>query len=161
MRLRVLVIDDEECVRDIMRSILTAEGCEVFTFDDPASFPLYRKEGCTCDVALPCADILIADMYMPHVTGMEFIENLKKTGCPIPHMAVMSGNWSAADEDKAKTLGLSVFHKPFVMNDFLLWFNLCREKIPKGRILCDRLRNSDAAARKKPGQWQIASQKSV
>jgi CheY-like chemotaxis protein len=140
MQLKALIFDDEECIRHMLYSMLTAEGCEVFTFDDPTSFPVYRQEGCDCDMSLPCADILLCDIYMPRVSGIRFIETLKKSGCKIPCMALMSGNWTAADLEKAKTLGLHVFDKPFVMSDLRVWLQQGEKQILQKRILCDRLR---------------------
>jgi CheY-like chemotaxis protein len=138
MQLRVLVFDDEECIRYMLDFMLTKAGCEVFTFDDPTSFSRYRHEGCTCDFTHACSDILISDICMPRVSGLQLIENLKKTNCRIPHMALMSGNWAAGDWERAQQLGLPVFEKPFKMNDFRLWIECCRETIPQNRILCGR-----------------------
>jgi CheY-like chemotaxis protein len=148
MGLRALVFDDEECIRSMLASLLTEEGCDVCTFDDPSSFAFTLHNGCTCDFEHACADILISDVYMPHVSGVQFIEALKASGCSIPFMALMSGNWAAADLNRAKTLGLQIFDKPFKLRDFRLWLERCREKISKNRVLCDVLHQGDMAVQK-------------
>ncbi len=42
---------------------------------------------------------------MPQVQGLEFAEAFLAKGCVAPHIVLMSGNWSEADEARAARLG--------------------------------------------------------
>lgn len=67
---RILVVDDEEDIRDILKTILTEEGCEVI-------------EACDGNEALKMAktrapDLIVLDYNIPYIDGREVCSRLKK-----------------------------------------------------------------------------------
>jgi hypothetical protein len=68
---------------------------------------------CPCAPGITCTDIILSDLNMPLVQGLDFVEALALKHCAAPHIALMSGTWSEADEDRAARLGCRVFRKPF------------------------------------------------
>ncbi len=69
MPLKILVVDDELGVREECRRVLSAEGYIVETAEDGVA-ALERFQ------ASPVFDVVITDLNMPHMGGMELIERL-------------------------------------------------------------------------------------
>lgn len=69
-KLRVLVIDDEESIRHMLKLVLRKEGCEVSTATN-------GEEGLLALMAAEY-DIVICDVRMPKMSGLEFLEALKR-----------------------------------------------------------------------------------
>ncbi len=112
MRLKILVIDDEECIRDSFKWHFEDMGHEVVTATEPMLCELYN--GHDCQMGSPCADVILIDYRMPRMTGLEFIELLSKRGCIIlpENRVLMSGDTTSIDMDKVKQLGCQVLQKP-------------------------------------------------
>jgi hypothetical protein len=58
-------------------------------------------------------------------------------GCKVKNVALMSGAWSEPDVEKAKSLGCTVFQKPFSLDEIGKWLDECENKIAPERILTD------------------------
>ena len=83
MKLRFVVIDDIEGVRDILQEYLTHLGHEVLCAEHPLAEPACKKAQCTNEFS--CADAYFVDLSMPYMTGIDFFESLTRRGCK-PHM---------------------------------------------------------------------------
>ena len=80
---KILVVDDEALIIDMMLILLTALGYEVSTAGD-------GNEGLrTLESAQP--DLVITDICMPDMEGIEFIRTLTKRRKSLP-VIVMSGH---------------------------------------------------------------------
>ena len=100
-KIRVLLLEDNEGVSGLLTTVLESRGYEVVKFDTPAICPLQKNPDCTCGDESRCADIVLSDLGMPFVTGIEFIKNLREKNCKAPYVAMMSGNWQDDEIDKA------------------------------------------------------------
>lgn len=132
MKLRVLVIDDDADIRNLMQSALSSKGYEVSTLADPSEFPFINNKTCTCPTDSPCADIIIADIVMPKVDGIDFFNHLKDTGCCTlvrGNVAIMSGYLTIYYMNVLNNLGIHYFRKPFELNEIFAWADECRERI--------------------------------
>ena len=90
---RVLVVDDEELMRELVRSLLEAEGYTVELADSGES-------GLQKIQADP-PDLVLLDLIMPGISGWEVLERLTEYPDP-PAVVVMSGMQVAApDEHRA------------------------------------------------------------
>jgi len=68
--LQILIIDDEDAIRNFLRRMLERAGYEVFEASNgDIGVNLYRKE-------LP--DLVITDIVMPEKDGLEVITELKR-----------------------------------------------------------------------------------
>lgn len=68
MMARILVIDDESVVRDMLHELLTQEGHEVLEAPDgKVGIELYRRAP---------TDLVITDIFMPEKDGLETIAEL-------------------------------------------------------------------------------------
>lgn len=70
-RTKVMVIDDEEIIRDLLKDILDMLGYDVLIADSPyEAIDLFKKEYETVDVVL-------LDMIMPQMNGRQLFKELK------------------------------------------------------------------------------------
>ena len=137
MKIRVLVFDDDEHVRSLVSSILLQRGYEVHQFSEPGSCPLYLEGKCPCPESHTCGDIIITDVNMPKVTGLELIENQIRRGCKVRHFGVMSGVLSNSVVKHAIELGCKIFKKPFEINKLRDWLDQCEKSLNSSRKLWD------------------------
>jgi len=83
MKKRILVIDDEQAVGELIRILLTRNGYDVGTAES-------GREGLRQVEALR-PDLVITDITMPDMEGIELISILRKQHGDVPIIA-MSGN---------------------------------------------------------------------
>jgi CheY-like chemotaxis protein len=112
---RILLVDDDASVRDLLEAVLTEAGFEVIAAGDgDEALRLWRK--------LNGADLAIVDMFMPRKDGIETIIELKTHSPAVPIIA-MSGGGRDKELDilrSAKTLGaVLTLEKPFHTREIL------------------------------------------
>lgn len=132
MKLRILVFDDNADIRELLHTALSSKGYEVTTLSDPSEFPFLYKGDCPCSPEKPCADILIADIVMPNIDGIEFYKKLKGNGClPLVHgnVAIMSGYLTIHYMKELNDLEIHYFRKPFQLGEIYSWVEQCRARI--------------------------------
>lgn len=139
MRYRTILCEDNASVREIINFILQERGHEVFSYKDAGDCPLSSCAACKCGHENACSDIIISDVSMPKVNGLEFVENLKKSGCKIENIALVSGYWTEKDIAKAKEMGCFVFHKPVAPEELFQWIDACEKNIEPQRVLLKEL----------------------
>lgn len=137
MKLRAIVLDDEYTIRTLICDILKERGYEVYVSSEPSLSPIYLESKCFCPVATPCANIIITDINMPNMTGLEFIENLKRNGCKIQNVAIMSAGWTDETIKHAKRLGCHILKKPFKYDEIEKWLDDCGKKSGIDNMLSD------------------------
>jgi DNA-binding NtrC family response regulator len=102
---RLLVIDDEEDVREMLEFILSAEGFDVATVDGGlAAIELARVRS---------FDLAITDMRMPGMNGIETLVALKQRD---PSMEVVVVTGYASEQTAAECIRLGAYgylRKPF------------------------------------------------
>src|SRR5438105_1420483 len=112
--MRVLVIDDEEHVRGLVRLLLEEAGCQVTEASN-------GEEGLQAFHQSP-ADRVLCDLWMPGKDGLETILELSRE-FPGVRIIAMSGGAPGSNVDLlpvALQLGAAAFlHKPFVHEELL------------------------------------------
>jgi two-component system response regulator VicR len=111
---RILVVDDEPELRNVIQLILNLDGYETLT----------ARGGAECLEILDqqTVDLIILDLMMPKVDGWEVLRQLKAQGRPDAIPVVLL---TAKDQPIDKMLGLKVFGvtdyitKPFDKTDLL------------------------------------------
>jgi len=136
-KIRVILLEDNEVNRNVLCDLFDMRGYEVFAFETPAICPLQLLPECRCNANERCADIILSDLGMPIISGLQFIENQKHKNCKVLHVAMMSGNWGKEELVKAKELGCKIFHKPFQINDINEWLDEVEKNISLDRKLKD------------------------
>ena len=139
MKYRTILCEDNESVREIVNFILQERGHEVFSYKDAGDCPLSTYAGCKCNHKSACSDLIISDVSMPKVNGLEFVKNIKENGCGIKNIALVSGYWTEKDIAEAKSLGCAVFHKPVAPEELFKWIDSCEKNIDPQRVLLKKL----------------------
>jgi two-component system, response regulator, stage 0 sporulation protein F len=108
----ILVIDDQEPIRALLRAALEGDGHEVLeAANGLLGLERYRERA---------ADLIITDIRMPEMNGLELMLELNRS---FPHVKViaMSGGLERKGElNAAKLLGARrTFHKPFDVKELL------------------------------------------
>ncbi len=134
-RIRVLLLEDNEDVRGLMTTLLESRGYEVVKFASAAVCPLQKTPECSCNDASRCADIILSDLGMPFISGIEFIKNQREKACKAPYMAMMSGNWQRDEISKAEELKCKIFSKPFHIAEINEWLDEVEKSINLDREL--------------------------
>ena len=137
MKIRAFVFDDDEQVRNVISELLKERGYEVHGFSEPGICPIYLEQRCPCLLDHTCADIIITDINMPYMTGLELIENQLRNGCKVKNIMVLSGSWTDAQVTYAKALGCKIFKKPFKIDEFFNWLDECERRLDPKRKLSD------------------------
>ena len=86
---RILVIDDEDTIREVIRQMLEIEGFEVADAAD-------GREGMALQRERP-ADLVITDLIMPDQEGLETIKELRNEFPKVKIIAISGGGWMDAD----------------------------------------------------------------
>ena len=111
---RILIIDDEETVRNVLRRMLESAGYEVVEASDgEAGMQEYHQNP---------ADIVIVDMFMPVKSGLEVIQELKRDVPDVKIIAV--SGFGVREEPDMVSLALKygalhAFEKPFTLEQML------------------------------------------
>ena len=106
-RARVLVVEDEQTVRELVTLCLTKAGYEVeAVVDGQAGYEAATKRR---------PDLIVSDLLTPRMHGYELIQQLRATaGTRRVPVIVLSGKAYPADQRKAIEMGASAFlAKPF------------------------------------------------
>ena len=105
---RILVIDDNAAIRELLRLVLEDEGYEVIEAADGA-------EGLQRYQATP-TDLVITDLKMPGMDGLELLMALRRV-VPTPALMAISGDRDALTQ--AKGLTPHTFAKPLPLEQVL------------------------------------------
>lgn len=134
---RILFFGDHEEAGSLYSLFLRSKGYEVLHFSSPATCALINKQMCRCPRDHVCADMMIADMGMEGMTGLELIRHQNERGCrAFPEQkAVISKGLTFKQEHEAAVLGCKTLLKPFRLMDMMEWVKKCEENIPSGRKL--------------------------
>jgi two-component system, OmpR family, phosphate regulon response regulator PhoB len=127
---RILVVEDESLIRDMVVVALEDEGYELVTAGDgrTALNILQNLESSNCD---PPIDLIILDLMLPEVNGLDICRLLRYQGNIIPILIL-----SAKSTETDRVLGLEVgaddyLTKPFSMRELVA---RCRALIRRQRL---------------------------
>ena len=137
MKLRVFLFEDNPMVLEFLTYVLQDRGYEVHAFPEIHNSPFFLKDRCSCPEGSLCGDVIVTDLKMPCISGLQFVEHQRKQGCRIRNIAVVSGHWSPSNVRLAGRLGCTMFQKPFSMDEFYRWLDHCEQTTNPDRRLCD------------------------
>jgi CheY-like chemotaxis protein len=109
---KILVVDDDQESRDLLCEVLEANGYAVCAVADG----LAAREVLSRDGEYR---IVIADLHMPHESGLELLRKLRQQNSK-QEIILMSSFISAAERATAKALGAhALLDKPFQLSELL------------------------------------------
>ncbi len=119
----ILVVDDDESIRDLLRMHLSAAGYEVHVAEDAiaAGYLVLRSP----------PDLIISDINMPHMDGFEFIAALKADST-LPKIPVIFLTSFEEGDERGKQLGAVGYVTKPVRADRLL--QLVAKHVPGGAL---------------------------
>ena len=123
MAARILVVDDDESLRDLLRLHLSSAGYEVEVAEDAISAG-YR-------VLKNPPDLIITDVEMPHMDGFAFVAALKADKS-LPYVPVIFLTSVEDGDTRGKELGAVGYVTKPVRADRLL--ALVAQHVPGGAI---------------------------
>jgi len=101
----ILIVDDDEAVRDSLSVMLSLAGFDVFTFKSCAELLTLLAD--------KTPDCLVVDVHMPEMNGLELVARLNAMGVAVP-VVLISGNMDTATEAQARALDvMHILRKPF------------------------------------------------
>lgn len=104
-RLRVLVVEDKQAVREVTESLLLDLGHEVVATASP-------KHALDAWESNPDFDLVLTDLQMPGMTGIELIEALRERGLIAP-VILCSGYAENVRPKRLRALNTTYLMKPF------------------------------------------------
>jgi DNA-binding response OmpR family regulator len=121
MAAHILIVDDDESIRELLRLHLGSAGYEVDVAEDAivAGYKVLRRP----------PDLIIADVNMPHMSGFEFVAALKGDKS-LPYIPVIFLTSMDDGDHRGKELGAVGYILKPVRSDRLL--ALVAEHVPGG-----------------------------
>ena len=134
LKIRFLIVDDHQSIRKLCMTVGTGLGFEC-------------HEAESAEAALACLetaepDIVLCDLMMPNMTGLEFLPRLKEL-FPRCEVAIMTGHGSIETAVQAMRLGAyDYITKPFRVEELKLLLQRMQEKVSlvaENQFLRDRV----------------------
>jgi CheY-like chemotaxis protein len=123
MAAKILVVDDDESLRELLRMHLAAAGYEVSTAPDAISggYQVLKNP----------PDLILSDINMPHMDGFEFVAAIK-ADTTLPYIPVIFLTSMEDGDHRGKELGAVGYLTKPVRADRLL--ALVAQHVPGGAI---------------------------
>ena len=122
---RLLVVEDDDSIRDTVGEALRAEGYEVMTCADGSeALALFTEE------PRRPVDLLVLDLMLPGLSGLDLCRELRRFNDNTPILVI-----SARDSETDRVLGLEVGADDYLVKPFGL-----RELVARCRALLRRAR---------------------
>ena len=111
--LRVLIVDDEEQIRDLIQEILRDMGIVRVHMVENGEMAWQRLSRSELNY-----DLVISDWLMPRMDGLELLKEMRQFGFKTPFMMLTVKVTGEAVADAVKSGVTSYVAKPFTYGDF-------------------------------------------
>ncbi|TAE61283.1 MAG: DNA-binding response regulator [Nostocales cyanobacterium] len=129
---RILVVEDEELIREMLVVALEGEGYEVIIATDGRS-ALEHLKNYESDFGEPVFDLVVLDLMLPQINGLDICRIMRHQGNSVP-ILILSAKASETD----RVLGLEVGADDYLTKPFSM-----RELVARCRALLRRQRLSN------------------
>jgi two-component system response regulator MprA len=126
----ILVVDDDQAVRDALRRALSMQGYEVTLAGDGEEALLKLRSNSAA------TDLLIVDVLMPRLDGLELTRRIRADGSQLPILML-----TAREQVADRVAGLEAGADDYLVKPFAL-----EELVARVRALMRRLGTDEAAA---------------
>jgi len=108
LRGRIVVVDDDLSMCRVLDMHFTRRGYEVATFTNPGeALKTMRSAG------LDPADTVIVDLFMPQMSGLEFLRALRESGINVPVLVITAHGSVGTAVEAMKQGAFDYISKPF------------------------------------------------
>lgn len=109
MKSRILVVDDEESIREFLEIMLRKEGYDVTCVEDgQKAIDILKKK---------TFDLVISDLQMPHVTGIELLKHSKESYPNLLFMLITAFGTTESAVEAMKMGAYDYITKPFKIDE--------------------------------------------
>ena len=122
----VLVVDDEEVMRDVLESLLVREGCSVRLAGSGAE----AIEAAEADAP----DVAIVDVMLPDINGIEVLERLKAIEPELPVVMITAFGTAANTREAFKRGAFDFIEKPFKNDEVVV---VLRNAVERSRLITE------------------------
>ena len=106
---RILVVDDEQFMVHMLSRILRLLGYETMgAFNGQQALDIFHRES---------VDLILSDIHMPEVNGLELLETVKREKPHIPVVLVTGYGAETGNGDKRRMQASALLSKPFKIAD--------------------------------------------
>lgn len=111
LRRRILVVDDDELVRNVLRLALQRSGFDVaLAADGWEAVDLFSRDGANISAVL-------LDICMPGLDGLQTLERLHRISPETPVYFMTAGSVACAEPELVGLGAVQVFAKPFDLDE--------------------------------------------
>ncbi len=119
--LKILVVDDNEVLRDTLADILKPEYDVLTARNGTEAYEFVKSNA---------IDVVISDVHMANGTGIELLEWIRASHGTKPSVILITGHSDNMTEDALKKGALGVLTKPFTRKNLIEII----QKIPKPSV---------------------------
>jgi CheY-like chemotaxis protein len=108
----VIIVDDEEDVRDVLKIKLESLGLSVIAVDEGSK--------AIAELEKNKFDLLITDLQMPKMSGIQLIDEISSRGFDVKIMVITGGTFADCTQEENDKMNARVYDfitKPFSKND--------------------------------------------
>ncbi len=145
-RPRVLVVDDEKFIRDILADFLGMEGYEVRTAEDGMAALQEMSRG--------AYDVIISDLKMPRMGGIELLDEIAKRNSNVLTVIMTGFGTVETAIDAMKRGAYDYILKPFKVEEVV---HIIQRALEKQRLAAENLRLREAVSLYKVSEAIAAS----
>jgi len=130
----ILIVDDEKNYLIVLEELLGSEGYEVIAVDNPMEALEH--------IGNPDLDLVITDMKMPGISGMELLEEIKKINFELPVIVMTAYGTIEMAVNAMKKNAYDYITKPFRNEELKLTIKKALEKyrlVKENRLLSEAL----------------------
>lgn len=115
----VFVVDDDDAVRDSLKTLLELQSFAVSTFETCREFLNADSADAAC---------LVLDIHLPGMSGLDLMEALKREKRSLPTILI-TGRCDNAIRDRARLLGaVALLEKPIDFGSLMAAIGSCLEQ---------------------------------
>ena len=135
-KLRILVVDDEEEIRNLLQGVLRDIGIVRGHLAENGAMAWQRLNRSELDY-----DLVISDWLMPRMDGLELLNKMRKGGSKTPFM-MLTVKVTVEAVAAAKAAGVTIYlAKPFTYSDFSKKISALAKRIIKDKAASCHLIN--------------------
>lgn len=133
-KLKVIVFEDDPVISKLFKDLFVFQCHDVLSFTEPTVCPLFKKTECDCPKDSPCADVLIADMEMRCMSGLDLFKNQRTYGCKAlgENKLLLGERLTTEQKNAVDEIGCRFIKKPFNAYEIVKWLEGCAKRAHDG-----------------------------